>query len=433
MLKKLQNTIKKYNMINSGETVCCALSGGADSTALLLALRELSAEMNFTLAAVHINHLLRGSESDRDELFCQNLCGRLNVPLQIFRRDAAAFSRSLGVSAETGAREMRYGIFAELPADKIAAAHNLNDNAETLLFRMARGTGLKGLTGIPPVRGKIIRPLLFCTREEIENFLAEHGQDFVTDSTNLSDDYSRNKIRHKIVPAMSEICGGFPKNVEKLTLSLTEDEDFLTNFAAERKNSDLRTLHPAVKKRAIILHLKERGISVNSQYIEIIEKILQTGGKADLGKFTAAAKNGLLTFYLSKSEKQIIPQIILKEGKYTFSSDKIVIISKVNGEKMNETQFINKNSTTDLLDYDKIKGSIVLRNRLRADKFKPAGSTHTRELRKLLQENFPEEERKYCAVLADGEGVIWSEHFGTADRAVPNENSENLLKIEIKH
>lgn len=431
MLGKIKSAIEKYDMISKGETVCCALSGGADSVALLILLSELSEDMDFSLKAVHINHLLRSEESFRDEDFCKKLCEKMNVPLTVFRRDAAAFSHSLGESVETGAREMRYRIFEELPTDKICTAHNLDDNAETLIFRMARGTGLKGLTGIPPVRGKIIRPLLFCTRKEIESFLAKRGQDFVTDSTNLTDDYARNKIRHRIIPAMSEICVGFPDNVTHLTLSLSEDEDFLMSTALNHKNDDLRTLHPAVRKRVIILHLKKQGITVSKQQVEAVENILN-GGKITFGKTVLRSKDGKLYFTEKEAEEEILPQNIEKEGEYAFTSDKIVIISKINSEKMNKAQIINKNSTTDLLDYDKIKGSIVLRNRLRADKIKPVGDKHTREIRKLLQEKLPPWEREKSAVLTDDEGVIWSEHFGIADRVKPDSDSENLLKIDIK-
>ena len=432
MLKKIKSAIEKYAMIKNGETVCCALSGGADSVALLISLSELSGEMGFTLTAVHINHLLRGEESFRDENFCRNLCEKMDVPLTVFQRDAAAFSHSLGMSVETGAREMRYEIFAELPADKICTAHNLDDNAETLIFRMARGTGLKGLTGIPPVREKIIRPLLFCTRKEIERFLAERGQDFVTDSTNLTDDYTRNKIRHRIIPAMSEICGGFPNNVENLTVSLSEDEDFLASTALNHKNDDLRTLHPAVRKRVIILHLKEQGLAVSNQQVEAVENIIG-GGKITFGNVVLQVRDGRIYFTEKEAKEEIPSQNIENEGEYAFSSDKIVIISKAKSEKMNKAQIINKNSTTDLLDYDKIKGSIVLRNRLRADKIKTVGGKHTKELRKLLQEKLPIWEREKSAVVADELGVVWSEHFGIADRVKPDNNSENLLKIEIKN
>ena len=419
-------------MISKGETVCCALSGGADSGAALILLSEISHDLDFSLTAVHINHLLRGEESFRDENFCKELCEKMNVPLTIFRRDAAAFSHSLGESVETGAREMRYRIFEEIPADKICTAHNLDDNAETIIFRMARGTGLKGLTGIPPVREKIIRPLLFCTRKEIESFLAARCQDFVTDSTNFTDDYAKNKIRHKIIPAMSEICGGFPDNVENLTLALSEDEDFLTSTALNHKNDDLRTLHPAVRKRVIILHLKEHGIAVSNRQVEAAESILN-GGKITFEKTVLQGKDGKIYFTENEDKEEILSQNIEKEGEYSFSSDKIVIISKLNSEKMNKGQIINKNSTTDLLDYDKIKGSIVLRNRLRADKIKPVGDNHTRELRKLLQEKLPPWERGKSAVIADCIGVVWSEHFGIADRVKPDKSSENLLKIEIKN
>lgn len=431
MRTKIKDTIEKYNMIKNGDTVCCALSGGADSVAMLILLSELSGELGFFVTAVHINHLLRGKESFRDETFCRELCEKMNVPITIFQRDAAAFSHSLGESVETGAREMRYRIFEEFPADKICTAHNLDDNAETIIFRMARGTGLKGLTGIPPVRGKIIRPLLFCTRKEIESFLAARGQDFVTDSTNLTDDYARNKIRHKIIPAMSEICVGFPENTENLTIALSEDEDFLMCTALNHKNDDLRTLHPAVRKRVIILHLKEHGIAVSNKQVEAVGNILN-GGKITFEETVLQARDGRIYFTENEAAEEILPQNIEKEGEYPFTSDKIVIISKLNGEKMNKGQIINKNSTTDLLDCDKIKGSIVLRNRLRADKIKPVGSKHTRELRKLLQEKLPPWERKSSAVLADDEGIIWSEHFGIADRVSSDSNSENLLKIEIK-
>lgn len=432
MLKKIRSAIEKYAMIKKGDTVCCALSGGADSVALLISLSELSGELGFNLTAVHINHLLRGEEGFRDENFCRDLCEKMGVPLTVFQKDAAAFSHSLGMSVETGAREMRYEIFAELPADKICTAHNLDDNAETLIFRMARGTGLKGLTGIPPVRGKIIRPLLFCTRKEIESFLAERGQEFVTDSTNLTDDYARNKIRHRIIPAMSEICGGFPNNVTNLTVSLSEDEDFLTITALNHKNDDLHTLHPAVRKRVIILHLKEHGIAVSNQQVESVENIID-GGKITFGNSVLQVRDGRIYFTEKEVSEEIPSQNVENEGEYAFSSDKIVIISKAKSEKMNKAQIINKNSTTDLLDYDKIRGSVVLRNRLRSDKIKTVGSKHTKELRKLLQEKLPIWERGKSAVIADENGVIWSEHFGIADRVKPDDNSENLLKIEIKN
>lgn len=432
MLEKISFTIEKFNMLKSGETVCCALSGGADSVAALVALKKLSAEFGVTVTAVHINHLLRGEESDRDEQFCRDLCSRLNIPLTVFRRNAAAFAHSLGASVETGAREMRYEIFSEIAADKIATAHNLNDNAETLIFRIARGTGLRGLTGIPPVRDNIIRPLIRCSREEIEAFLAEQEQDYVLDSTNLSESYTRNKIRHRIIPELHELHGAFPDCITAMTANFAEDEDFLSSEAERLKNKDLRTIHPALRKRIIINLLKAHNLEVTAKRASELENAaLGDGGKIGVGSgLTAFIRNGKIIIGESKSE-DIPPQEITEVGEYSFSSDRIVTISKINCEKMNGSDNVNKNSTTELLDCDKIKGSIVLRNRLRKDKIKPAGSAHTRELRKLLQERLQYGARGAAAVIEDSLGIVWAEHIGAADRVKIDENSVAALKIDI--
>lgn len=440
MLEKVRATAEKYNMLEEGETVCCALSGGADSVALFLALSELSPELGITVAAVHINHMLRGAESDRDEAFCRGLCERLGVSLTVFRKDAAAFSHSLGVSVETGAREMRYGIFSQIAADRIATAHNLNDNAETVLFRMARGTGLKGLTGIPPVRGKIIRPLLFCTREEIEAFLAERGQDFVTDSTNLSDGYSRNRICHRIMPEMEAVHGAFPKCAAAMTVSLAEDEDFLSKEAERQKNSDLRELHPAVGKRVVINLLRAHKLKTSA---EKVSEIWETAHGAEAGGAVKISLDGGYCAVCRKGRVNIVPErkraerpaeavIIGKEGEYPFFGDKTVIITKETDENVNAEDIINKKLTFRYADYDKILNGAVLRNRLRSDRIKPVGSPHTRELRKLLQERLPPEEREISAVIADGSGVVWAEHVGFDDRVKISADTRNFLKIEIK-
>lgn len=440
MLDKVKQTISQFGMLKQGETVCCALSGGADSVALLISLRQLSDELGISLSAVHINHLLRGEESHRDENFCRELCERLNIPLKIFRRDAAEFSRSLGMSVETGARKLRYEIFAEILetnfAEKIATAHNLNDNAETVLFRLARGTGLKGLTGIPPVRGKIIRPLINCSRSEIEAFLTEQGQNFVTDSTNLSDDYARNRIRHNVMPELTAVHGGFPECAAAAIFSLAEDEDFLSSEAEKHKNDDLRTLHPALRKRIIINLLKTHNLEITAKRVaEINQAILTAKEKpnnvnAD-GNCLISAQNGKLSVSeAAENFSHIPPRKIENDGVYPFSGDRIVIISKINCEKMNSPDIVNRKLTTDRLDYDKIQGGIVLRNRLRSDRIKPAGTVHTKELRKILQEKLPKEKRSVSAVIADDRGVIWSECAGIADRVKPDENTGIFLMIE---
>ncbi|MBD5137726.1 MAG: tRNA lysidine(34) synthetase TilS [Ruminococcus sp.] len=436
MLEKVKAAISKFNMLQHGDVVCCALSGGADSVALLLSLKNLSSELGITVTAVHINHLLRGEESDRDEAFCRELCQKLDIPLTVFRRDAAVFSHSLGASVETGAREMRYEIFSQISADKIATAHNLNDNAETVLFRMARGTGLRGLAGIPPVRGKIIRPMLFCTRDEIEAYLSDVGQAFVTDSTNLSDDYARNRIRRRIMPEMTSVHEAFPKCVTAMTASLAEDEDFLAKEALRRAGDDLRELHPAVGKRVIINLLRAHKLKISSDKIsEIWHTALNGGGKIslDCGFCAVCRKGRVKIFSAEKKGEPPKPAVIRGDGKYRFFGDKIVIITKETDENVNAEDIVNKNLTFKYADYDKILNGVLLRNRLRSDRIKPVGSAHTRELRKLLQEKLPPEEREVSAVIADEKGVVWAEHIGFDDRVKVSSDTKNFLKIEIKH
>lgn len=437
---KIKNFIEKYDMISKGDTVCCALSGGADSTALLLALKELSGELSFSLKAVHINHMLRGKESDRDETFCISLCKKFRISLKVFRQDAAEFSRKRKMSVETGAREMRYKIFGELSesgfAAKIATAHNLSDNAETVIFRLARGTGLKGLCGIPPVRENFIRPLLNCSRKEIEDFLAEKGESFVTDSTNLSDNYARNRIRHNILPELSALHGGFPENITSMTLSLSEDEDFLSKEAEKFADADLTKLHPALRKRVIINFLVSNNISVNAARVQEIDRAVMRAYETETsvscdGNRVVSSSRGKLYIKEDLPAETINSLKIEKDGIYPFSSDRIVIISKVIDENINNISVVNKNLTTYVLDCDKIQGGVFLRNRLRSDRIKPVGSDKTRELRKILQERLPKEKRSVSAVLADKDGVFWSECAGIAERVRPDKNTKNFLIIQV--
>ena len=205
LVKQARETIAAYGMLAPGERVLAALSGGADSVALLLVLRELG----YTVSACHLEHGLRGAEAERDAAFCQDLCDSLHIPLFVKHADTAAHAKETRQSIETAARALRYAFFAEVLAQtgipKVATAHTASDNLETVLFHLVRGTGLDGLCGIPPVRDQIIRPLIACTRDAVEAELARRGQPFVTDSTNLSDHYTRNRLRHAVVPVLQSL------------------------------------------------------------------------------------------------------------------------------------------------------------------------------------------------------------------------------------
>ena len=206
MKDKVLSTIKANEMIKQGDRVIVGLSGGADSVALLCVLLELKDELGITLSAVHINHCLRGAESDSDELFCQKLCAEKEIDFTAHRIDVKSYCEQNKIGTEEGARALRYSIFeAADPTAKIATAHTLSDNVETVIMNLARGSALDGLCGIPPVRGRIIRPIIDCSRSDVEAFLAKLGQSYVTDSTNLTDDYSRNRVRHNVIPILKQL------------------------------------------------------------------------------------------------------------------------------------------------------------------------------------------------------------------------------------
>lgn len=285
MLDTVKRTISDYTMLATGENVLVALSGGADSVVLLLSLRELG----YPVRAFHLNHCLRGAESDRDEAFCRRLCDRLGVELTVERVDIAAAAGDSAV--EETARRIRYARLEHAAhGAKIAVAHNADDNLETMLFHLVRGTGAKGLTGIPPVRGRIIRPLIEIERREIEAFLLGRGQDFVTDSTNADTAYTRNRLRQEVVPILRELNPQVVQAAARLSRQLRQDETCLQSYAqtcvqlcaagnGAWKIQPLREAAPAVRSRALRLLLENADMplkDVTAKHISALEHLLET-------------------------------------------------------------------------------------------------------------------------------------------------------------
>lgn len=290
-LEKATTSIERYHMLSHGDTVIVGLSGGADSTALLYLLNDLKMEYNLTLIAAHLNHGIRGAEADRDERFCKELCKKLGIQIYAFHIDIPSLAKERGVSEEVAGRDARYEFFTGLAGErgKIATAHNAQDSVETLMLNLCRGTGLRGLTGIPPVRTiahpvgchgdeivdldcggdcatckgncganivdtLVIRPLIECTREDIEEYLSSKGQDFVTDSTNLEDDYTRNRVRHNIIPELLKVNENAIGNITRCLDTIRDDSAFIERAADELLSSarhgdtyDVRTLQDADK------------------------------------------------------------------------------------------------------------------------------------------------------------------------------------------
>lgn len=232
MKNKILELIRSQRMLSPGDHVICALSGGIDSMALLHILLELKRELGITLSAAHFDHRLRGQESRRDAEFVQAHCNALGIPLSMGSADVAAYAKANHLSTEDAARTLRYDFLLSLnPEAKIATAHNAQDNLETLLLRLIRGTGLQGLGAIPPVRGRIIRPLLTVSRQELKQYLELRGIPHVEDSTNGSDDYLRNRIRHQVLPVLMAENPGISQAASALCLELRDVGEFITDEA----------------------------------------------------------------------------------------------------------------------------------------------------------------------------------------------------------
>ena len=257
MLNKLLCFLRQHQMVQPEDTVICAVSGGADSMALLFAMYLMREKLHIRLEAAHFNHGLRGPESDRDEAFVRQFCDRYEIPLHCERGAVEPGPKGL----EAAAREARYR-FLESLSGKIATAHTADDNAETVLMHLVRGTGLKGLGGITPVRGKVIRPMLTVTRREVLAFLEEYHVTYVTDSTNEEDDFLRNRLRHRVMPLLQQENPRLSENISAMALQLRQDEQALQILAGEELPpvSQLRQLPDALQSRRIAAFLVRSGV-----------------------------------------------------------------------------------------------------------------------------------------------------------------------------
>lgn len=444
MKNKVYNTVKKYNMIKESDTILVALSGGADSVSLLHVLLNLKDEFGFEIAAAHVNHMIRGDEADRDELFVRSLCDKLNVPLKIGRFNIPEISRKTGESEELCGRRKRYEFFSETaPEAKIATAHNLNDCAETFFLNLARGAGLRGLTGIPPVRGNIIRPLIECERNEIERYCQKNGLSFVTDSTNLSDDYTRNKIRHSVLPVMNEINPSFFSVFLRNTDSLKEDMLYIEKevnrvyeLIPDKKKIDvsfLLGLDRSIRNRVLSKIITENtSLCPELRHIDIINMYLQNGTGALMlsSDFTVKIEKGFLLFKTKKNSFKSVRIDISSEDflyKTPYGEIELVLLNKkLSDLKKN----IKELSLDNYADYDKIVLDSCIRTRENSDRFAFVNAEHSSSLKNLYRDKkINSEQRKDKLFIADSAHILWSEVFGTSKYGSVDNNTKKIVKI----
>ena len=441
MLDTVKRTISDYMMLETGENVLVALSGGADSTALLLSLRELG----YPVRAFHLNHCLRGAESDRDEAFCRRLCEKLGVELTVERVDIAAAAGDSAV--EETARRIRYARLEHAAhGAKIAVAHNADDNLETVLFHLVRGSGAKGVSGIPPVRGAVIRPLLFAERREIEAFLRENGQDYVTDSSNLSDDYTRNRLRHSVLPVLRGINEQAAQAALRLGEQLRQDEACLGGQAerclqiAFRADGAYLTApflacHPAVQGRALREAARRAGMPMRDlaqTHIEALERLLSSAdpsARLDLPHgFTA--RREYEAFRIAPRARGVQPEALPLTVPFDgLLSDR----TRVKLRKLEKSEVFYKTFNTFCLDCGTIDfESLCVRTRRTGDTLRLTENGGSRSLKKLMiDRKIPRYMRNAMAVIADKNGVIAVQDIG-ADCSRTAKNNANTLQITVK-
>lgn len=393
MLNKLLKLVQQYDMIQKGDHVICAVSGGADSVALLFGMYLLREKLDITLSAAHFNHNLRGEESDRDERFVRALCDRYDIPLEVGSAQVVSGKKGL----EAAAREARYRFFATLNG-KIATAHTADDNAETVLMHLVRGTGLRGLGGISPINGNVIRPMLMVTRQEVLAFLEEYCLTHVEDSSNAGDDFLRNRLRHQVMPLLKEENPRLAENLSDMAMELRFDAQALESFGELSTVSELKHMAQAVRSRMIHRFLKENGVSEPERsHIRAVEALVfseKPSARTNLPGGVTVGRN------YDRLEVQSITQapesVELNIGDILILPQWGLKVTCVNAEDIQNTKDVFTVQTA---------GRVILRSRQTGDSIRLNAGTCT--LKKLfIDRKIPAYRRSFVPVLVDEQGVL---------------------------
>lgn len=424
--------IEEWNMLGKADTVVAALSGGADSVSLFNLLISIREKYSLDIKAAHINHNLRGEEALRDENFVRKICAENDVELFVKSVDINKVAENEKISTELAGRNERYRFFKELSVKydaKVATAHTADDNAETVIFNLIRGAGLNGMCGIKPVRDYIIRPLIYLSRAEVERYCGKNNLDYVTDSSNLTDDYTRNKIRHSLIPVMREINPRFIKTVSEEAKLFNEINSFLELKAneyirsAKTENgysvSALKKIPGEIRPSVIYRLLKLNGIMPERKHISLIGEILPSGAVDLNDGFRAVSKQGVLRFVKTDDNIKYFSDIELKIPLSFSHNGKKYSVEELNSKGALKPSLLNEN--------------IVFRTRRAGDTFTLPGRRVTKTLKKLFNElKIPEESRDKIIVLAKGSEIMWIEGIGAGERALAYDNSGFTIKIERK-
>lgn len=418
MLNKLLQTMKGYQMVSPGDRVICAVSGGADSVALLFALYLLKEKLDIRLEAAHFNHNLRGEESKRDEAFVRELCDRYDILLHVGSGNVTASKKGL----EAAARTARYD-FLKILGGKIATAHTADDNAETVLMHMLRGTGLNGLGGITPKSDNLIRPMLNITRADVLAFLAEYNLSYVDDSSNDTDQFLRNRLRHHVMPFFAKENPSYAQTVSSMAQRLREDEAYLQSIAQAENSCNigkLRALDPAIRGRVLRTLLCNFGVKEpETEHVLLLESLVfaeNPSAKANFPGNIVIGRNYEVLEKQTASEDFCYP--IPDSGTTSFADLNLTVTIRKDKQDALSVGFIPK-------------GTVVVRSRRAGDQIRLPGGT--KSLKKLyIDKKIPASIRNRIPVIADDEGVICVPDFGmNTERIVKGEGASFLSYNKI--
>ena len=450
MKKKVLEFIRKNKLVKKGNSVVLGVSGGADSICMLKLLSDLQKRLGISLYVLHINHMIRGEEADQDAAFVKKICTKFKVPHRVINVDVPALAEREGLSEEEVGRYVRYDEFSkyayEVGATKIAVAHNSNDNAETVLMNLARGTGIKGLGGIPPKREmedangnvvEVIRPILCLSRKEIEYYLKENEIEYRNDSTNDSTDYTRNKIRLEIMPLLENINDNAMQNITNASNELADTSDYIEKDVDE-------AYEEFVTEEDGKLFLSDESFAIDPIVLTgVIRKMIENiaGKLKDITRIHVGD-------VVSLSEKQVgkkidLPYSIVAEREYegismfsesneteSETKNKEVIIS-FEEDDFDRTS-IEELKYTKWLDYDKID-DVVVRTRQKGDYIVIDGDGATKKLKKyFIDEKIPRRERDEVLLVADGNHILWVVGYRISEDVKVTPDTKKVVKLEYK-
>lgn len=442
--------IEENGMLQKGDRVTVGVSGGADSVCLIFVLMRLREEYDLSLSVVHVMHGIRGDEAVRDRDFVQALCQKYGLPFECIEKDVPAIASLNRMSIEEAGRMVRYEVFENAGGDRTAVAHNADDMAETVLFNLFRGSSIRGLSGIPAVSGRIIRPLLCMPRRQIEEYLKENGLEFVVDSTNFDNDYSRNKIRNIILPMAREVNFRAADHINGTAYDLQKTDEFLyglTKKAYERYVSksagsagiDVKAaaeLHEVILKRLIYMVIGElSGAKKDVSRVHVEDTVrlfsMQSGRKLSLIYGLSAQrcfdsviirKEDIPSFFDAEEKPEVPLSLIIEKGTKTLPGPVTVRARVIDAKdaKIKDLPY------TKWFDYDKMSDGVVFRTKKTGDVIGVrGGSKKVKDV--LTEEKIPVWKRGSLYLLADGSNVLWIPGIRYSENCKVGEDTKKVL------